>query len=108
MKRYSDKNADEEEISLSSCILETYSIRLSKSPHGRNDFAERSKILLSIDLKIILLKIMNNVAKNFDILATSLSNILHNYFEFNNFSDLYLTKILDLSAKSIFPCTSHK
>jgi len=54
IKRCSDKNADEEEISLSSCILETYSIRFSKSPQGKNDFAERSKILLSIDLKIIL------------------------------------------------------
>jgi len=40
MKRCLDENADEEEISLSSCILETYSIRLSKSPHGKNDFAE--------------------------------------------------------------------
>jgi len=71
IKRCSDKNADEEEISLSSCILETYSIRFSKSPQGKNDFAERSKILLSIDLKIILLKIMNNAAKNFDILLAS-------------------------------------
>jgi len=47
-----------------------------------------SKILLETDLKIILLdhqnhfgtlKIMSNVAKNFDILATSL-RVLHNYF----------------------------
>jgi len=47
----------------------------------RNDFAEISKILLDTDLKIILLdhqnnfvkilKMMSNVAKNFDILAIS-------------------------------------
>jgi len=58
--------------------------------HGKNDFAERSKILLDTDLKIILLdhqnnfvgtlKIMSNSVKNFDILATSLS-VLHNYFD---------------------------
>jgi len=57
--------------------------------HGKNDFAEGSKVLLDTDLKIILLdhqnnfveilKIMSNAAKNFDILATSLS-VLHNYF----------------------------
>jgi len=51
---------------------------------------EGSKILLDIDLKIILLdhqnnfvrilKIMNNIAKSFDILAISLS-VLHNYFD---------------------------
>jgi len=43
--------------------------------HGKNDFAEGSKILLDTDLKIILLghqnnfigilKIMSNAAKNF-------------------------------------------
>jgi len=48
--------------------------------HVKNDFAERFKILLDIDQKIILLdhqnkfvkilKIMSNAAKNFDILAT--------------------------------------
>jgi len=58
--------------------------------YGKNDFAEGSKILLDTDLKIILLdhqnnfigalKIISNVAKNFDILATSFS-ILHNYFD---------------------------
>jgi len=57
--------------------------------HGNNNFAEKSKILLDIDLKIILLdhqnncvgilKIMSNAAKNFDILAIS-SSVLHNYF----------------------------
>jgi len=51
--------------------------------HGKNDSAERFKILLDTDLKIILLdqqndfvetlKIMSDAAKNFDILATSLS-----------------------------------
>jgi len=50
---------------------------------GKNDFAERSKILLDTYLKIILLdhqsnflgilKIMSNATKNFDILATSLN-----------------------------------
>jgi len=59
-----------------------------KYVHGKNDFAEGSKILLNTDLKIILLDQNNcvgtlkvyNVAKNFDILATSLS-ILRNYFD---------------------------
>jgi len=60
----------------------------SPNLHGKNDFAEGSKILL--DLKIILLdhqnnfagilKIMSNAAKNFGILATNL-NVLHNYFD---------------------------
>jgi len=57
--------------------------------HGKNDFTKEFKILLNIDLKIILLdnqnnlgtlKIMSNVANNFDILATNLS-VLHNYFD---------------------------
>jgi len=61
--------------------------------HEKNDFVEGSKILLNTDLKIILLdyqnnfvetlKIMNNAAKNFDILATNLS-ISHNYFDSSN------------------------
>jgi len=48
--------------------------------YGKNNFVERSKILLDTDLKIILLnhqnnfvgtlKIMSNVAKNFHSLAT--------------------------------------
>jgi len=49
---------------------------------------------------------MNNSAKNFVILATSL-NVLHNYFDGPNkiiFSDLYLAKFLDTSAKLFFPC----
>jgi len=58
--------------------------------HGKNDFVERSKILLDIDLKIILLdyqnnfvgtlKTISNAATNFDILATGLS-VLRNYFD---------------------------
>jgi len=58
--------------------------------HGKNDFADKSKILLDINQKIILLdyqnnfvetlKIMSNAAKNFDISATNLS-VLHNYFD---------------------------
>jgi len=50
--------------------------------HGKNDFAERSKILLDTDLKINFvgtLKIITNVAQNFDIVAIGL-NLLHNYF----------------------------
>jgi len=57
--------------------------------HGKNNFAERSKILLDTDLKVILdhqnnfvktLRIMSNAVKNFDILTTNLS-VLHNYFD---------------------------
>jgi len=67
----------------------------------KNDFAEKSKILLDTDLKIILLdrqnnfigilKIMSNAAKTFDILATSL-RVLHNYFDNSKllFRDLLL------------------
>jgi len=65
--------------------------------HGKNDSAEGSKILLDTDLKIILghqnnfveiLKIMSNAAKNFDILATSLS-VVHNYLDSSTkFSDV--------------------
>jgi len=54
--------------------------------HRKNDFAERSKILLDTGLKIILLdhqnnfvgtlKITCNAAKNFDTLTSS-----HNYFD---------------------------
>jgi len=47
---------------------------------------------------------LSNTAKNFDILAASLS-VLCNYFDRSTkFSDLYPTKILDLSAKSFFLC----
>jgi len=57
--------------------------------YEKNDFAEESKILLDTDQKIIslghqnnfrILKIINNAAKNFDILATGLS-VLYNYFD---------------------------
>jgi len=57
--------------------------------HGKNDFAEGSKILLGtnrINNFVGVLKIMSNAAKKFDILATL--NILHNYF------DLSSTKLL--------------
>jgi len=51
---------------------------------------------------------MSNAAKSFDILGISLS-VLHNHF--NNptklFSNLYLAKFLDTSAKSFFPCMSY-
>jgi len=51
---------------------------------------------------------MNNAAKNFDILTTSvralfLDNIL--IVQQNYISDLYSTKILDLPAKLFFPCS---
>jgi len=47
---------------------------------------------------------MSNVAKNFDILATSLSVLLIILIvQQNYFFDLYPAKILDLSAKSFFP-----
>jgi len=50
---------------------------------------------------------MNN-AKNVDILATSLS-VLHNYFvQTKLFSDLYPSKIYNLSAKLFFPCDRNK
>jgi len=41
--------------------------------------------------------------KNLNILAISLS-VLRNYFDLNRITSLYPTKILDLSAKSFFPC----
>jgi len=46
---------------------------------------------------------MSIAAKNFDILTTSLS-VLHNYFDSSTklFSNLYLAKFLDISAKSFF------
>jgi len=54
--------------------------------HGKNNFAERSKILLDTDLKIILLdyqnnlvgtlKIINNAAKNFYFLTINLFYII--------------------------------
>jgi len=49
--------------------------------------------------------VMSNVAKNFDILVASLI-VLHNYFDNStkSFSDLYLAKFLDTSAKSFFSC----
>jgi len=42
--------------------------------------------------------------KSFDILAISL-NVPYNYFDSSTkFSDLYLAKFLDISAKPFFPC----
>jgi len=70
---------------ISACIILKFRFsKLSKISwkyleNGQNNFAEGSKILMDTDLKIILLdhqnnfvevlKIMSNVAKNFDILA---------------------------------------
>jgi len=50
--------------------------------HRKNDFAEEFKILTGYRSKnnfVRTLKIMNNIAKSFNILAISL-NVLHNYF----------------------------
>jgi len=45
-----------------------------------------------------------DITKSFDILTISLS-VLHNYFDGPTklFSDLYLVKFLDTSAKPFFP-----
>jgi len=50
---------------------------------------------------------MNNAIKNFNILAISLS-VLYNYFDnsMKLFSDLYLAKFLDKTAKLFFPYSS--
>jgi len=47
---------------------------------------------------------MSNATKNVDILTT---NVLYNYFDSLTklFSDLYLAKCLDASAKPFFPCS---
>jgi len=75
--------------------------------HGKNDFAEGSKnfAVYRSENNFGTLKIMSTAVNNFDILAVNL--ILHNYFDQQNyFSDLYPTKILDLSAKPFFSCVS--
>jgi len=50
--------------------------------------------------------IISNAAKHFDILTTNLS-VLHNYFDSLTklFSDLYLAKFLNTSAKLLFLST---
>jgi len=49
------------------------------------------------------------MTKCLNILATNL-NVLHNYFDSPTklFSDLYLAKFLDISAKLFFPCMHEK
>jgi len=47
----------------------------------------------------------SNSTKNFDILATSLSVVIIIDSPTKLFSNLYLAKFLDTSAKSLFPCT---
>jgi len=78
------------------------------SLHEKNDFIEASKILLDIDTKNFVgtLKIMSDAAKSFDILAISSTLIILIILivQQNYFSDLYPAKILNLSAKSFFPC----
>jgi len=52
---------------------------------------------------------MIKAVKNFGVLATNL-DVLNNYFDnlLKLFSDLYLAKLLDTSAKSFFPCGNVK
>jgi len=45
---------------------------------------------------------MSNAAKNFDILTIWAFYLIILIVQQNYFSDLYLTKILDLSAKFVF------
>jgi len=51
---------------------------------------------------------MSNAAKSFDVLVISLS-VLRNYFDNPTklFSDLYLAKFFNTSAKSCFPCRKY-
>jgi len=90
---------------------------LNISLHEKNDFAEKSKILLDTDQKIILLDcqnnfvgiltVMNNAAKNFDNLTISWAfYIIILIAQQNCFVNLYPAKILDFSAKSFFSCKS--
>jgi len=53
-----------------------------------------------------MLKITSNVAKNFDIIATSSNYYFDNSIKFNKITFLifYPAKILDLSAKPFFSC----
>ena len=69
------------------------------------------------DLKLILLhhqnnlnvgnsSIMSNAAKSFSYSVATCLSVLHNYFDGPTklFSDMYLAKFSDTSAKSCFPC----
>jgi len=74
--------------------------------HGKNNFAERSKILLENNSEnnfVGTLNIISNTVKNFDIVATSFYIIIF-IVQQNYVSDLYPAEILDLSAKPFFPC----
>jgi len=42
--------------------------------HGKNDFAEGSKVLLDIDLKIILLNYQNNFVRTLKIMSNAAKN----------------------------------
>jgi len=85
--------------------------------YGKNNFAKISKNLTRYRfLKRILLNYQNcyirraisvisNAAKNFDVLAIILiSYVIILMIQTKLFSDLYLIKFLDSSAKSFFPC----
>jgi len=84
---------------------------------GKNCFAEVSENLVT-DLKIILLNYQNNYVKrsnwlreyqNFLHHCSSFLSVLHDYFNDPKlFSDLYLIKFFNISAKSFFSCKHAK
>jgi len=49
---------------------------------------------------------LSNAAKNFEVLATSLSILIILIVQQNYFSGLYPATILDFSAKLFFPCNN--
>jgi len=74
--------------------------------HGNNSFAELSKNLAGYRSENDVGRLSVDNATNFNIVATSL-NVLHNYFfQKKLFSNLYLDRFLDISAKPFFPCYS--
>jgi len=102
-------------VRLIRCLyLCTLNLFLCKFRSERTILLKYLKIYLNTDLKIC----RNNYAEHsqhyeqyvhvkssIDILATSLS-VLHNYFDgpIKLFSDLYVAKFLNKSAKPFFPC----
>jgi len=82
----------------------------------RNNFAEVFQNWLDADLKIILLNYRNNYVRRSNWLLDQ--NFLqrcsmlkfHIYFDDSTklFSDLYLAKFLDISAKSLFLCSDRR
>jgi len=70
--------------------------------HGKDDFAERSEILLDTDLKIILLNYQNNYVEHSNWLI-EYKILLQRCSLFSRFQQNCFVKILDLSAKPFFP-----